>query len=51
MHYRGVCECGNNYFSKCFFVGKCIKIIYIFLKLFLISTHQNYPKKLKKKLI
>jgi len=36
-------------FFKVFFTRKCIKIIYffIFLKLFLISTHQNDLKTLK----
>ena len=33
---RGVWECGNGCFLKCFFARKCIKIIYFFKKIYLI---------------
>ena len=36
---------GSDFFLKVFFTQKYIKIIFfIFLKLFLISSHQNDPK-------
>jgi len=41
---------GLRLLFKVFFIGKCIKIIFffIFLKLFLISAHQNDLKIYKK---
>jgi len=43
-----VWECDGSCFLKYFFANKCIKIIYIFKKLFLISAHQNDSKIIKK---
>ena len=45
-----VWECDGSCFLKYFFVNKCIKIIYFFKKLFLISAHQNDSKIIIKKL-
>jgi len=43
-----VWECDGSCFLKYCFANKCIKIIYIFKKLFLISAHQNDSKIIKK---
>jgi hypothetical protein len=45
-----VWECDCSCFLKYFFANKCIKIIYFFKKLFLISAYQNDSKIIIKKL-
>jgi hypothetical protein len=45
---ESVCKCYNDCFLKCFLLEKNIKIIYFLKKSFLISTHQNDLKTLKK---